>query len=178
MIEVSSDITLQSLEERHHGELFKLMQSIYPSAYGHFWKDNATWYLDHIYSKTAFIKDLNEEDCEYYFVRFRESVIGILKLALQHKYPPLADTSSLKIQRLYLNPNIQGRGIGKQLVHYATRCALSLNHPIICLDAMDTHTQAQQFYKGLGFQKGNQLILDFKLLHDRHRGMWYMYKKL
>ena len=93
-------------------------------------------------------------------------------------YKPLPSFKAYKVHRIYLDTTVQGKGIGKQLMAFAEAEARRGNYDILWLDAMDTHTQAQSFYKKLGFEKTERQLLDFPLLHDQHRPMWFMHKEL
>ena len=85
MIVVSDQIALQSIEQTDQVALYKLMQHIYPPAYKHFWKDDCSWYLNHLYCLDNLKKELHQKGGDYYFVCFRESegkpyqTIGIFK---------------------------------------------------------------------------------------------------
>jgi len=70
------------------------------------------------------------------------------------------------------------QGIGRQLMQYAQTRAQETGHQLIWLDAMDQHPQAMNFYNSLGYIKGGLQHLDFELLHDMYKPMWYLYKHL
>ncbi len=184
MISVSDQITLQTIQETDQVALYELMLRIYPPAYHHFWKDDCSWYLNTLYSIDNVKKELQQEGGNYFFVRFRKSVthpyqtIGIFKTIENHTYPPLKQYKAFKIHRIYLDPIIQGHGIGKKLMRFAEKEALKTDHKLIWLDAMDKHKQAQGFYKTLGYQKTILQQLDLKLLHKEYRPMWYQHKML
>ena len=178
MIHVNSHITLTPIKIADQEILYNLMKRVYPSAYAHFWKDDCSWYLNQIYSKKNLAIELLEENTTYYFVQYYDEKVGILKLVKDCKYPPLASEKGFKIHRIYLNPSVQGKGVGNALMSYAQEVAIAQNHTLIWLDAMDTHAQAQHFYKKLGYQKTEIQRLDFPLLHDEHRPMWFMHKML
>lgn len=158
--------------------LLGLMKKIYPPAYAHFWKDDCSWYLNNTYSKANLTLELKDKNSAYYFVYYNEMIAGIFRLISNCSYPPLSDEQAFKVHRIYLDPTIQGKGIGKQLMNYAQQIAVTTHHTIIWLDAMDTHTQAQSFYKNLGYLRAALQRLDFPFLHDKHRPMWFMHKML
>ena len=182
MVKVSENLTLVPIAISDQKVLFSLMSRIYPSAYAHYWKDDCSWYLNTIYGTENLRKELEEVGTSYFFVRFRESVtettIGILKVNANCTYPAQPDAKAYKIHRIYLDPEVQGKGIGKDLMHFTETHAKASNHKLIWLDAMDTHEQAQAFYKKLGYIKGDLQHLPFELLNDEHRPMWYMHKPL
>ena len=185
MITISDQLTLQPITLEDQPDLFELMQRIYPPAYAHFWEDQGDWYLNAQYGSENLKKELQEKGSYYYFVRFRESIlstkdkiIGILKIIENCTYPEQPETSGFKVHRIYLDTTIQGKGVGKQLMMYSEKRAQETKHTLIWLDAMDQHPQAMSFYKKLGFIKGSVQSLDFDLLHDIYRPIWYLYKHL
>lgn len=185
MITLSEQLQLQPIALEDQPVLFELMQRVYPPAYAHFWKDQGSWYLNSLYTFDNLKKELQEEGSYYYFVRFRESahskeytIIGIFKIIEDCTYPEQSELSSLKVHRIYLDNTVQGKGIGKQLMLYAQEHAQKSNHKLIWLDAMDQHPQAMAFYNSLGYSKGGLQQLDFELLHDLYKPMWYLYKHL
>lgn len=199
MIQISDALHLESITLEDQPALFKVMQRIYPPAYAHFWEDQGHWYLDKIYGLDNLTKELQEEGSYYYFVRsylpaneVSESTssesnkefsseyktIGILKVIENCPYPEQPNRLGFKIHRIYLDASVHGEGIGKKLMQYAEERAKETNHTLLWLDAMDQHPQAMSFYKNLGYTKGGVQYLDFELLHDIYRPMWYLYKHL
>jgi ribosomal protein S18 acetylase RimI-like enzyme len=162
------------------------MRGIYPAAYGHYWKDDCSWYLNAQYGAENLRRELNEPDSVYYFVRYTpatgqpvyDPAVGILRLRTHCSYTPIPDKKAFKVHRLYLDASVQGTGIGSTLMDYATTTARQSGHDLIWLDAMETHQQAQGFYKSLGYERTQSQVLPFPLLHDEHRPMWFMHKML
>jgi len=178
LILVDPHITLIPIKIIDQKVLMNLMKKIYPPAYSHFWKDDCSWYLHQIYGKENLHQELSNANSMYYFVCYNDTTVGILKLIKDCEYPPLASQKGFKVHRIYLDPSVQGKGLGEALMNYAHKVATAQGHTLIWVDAMDTQTQAQHFYKKLGYQKTAIQRLDFQLLHDEHRPMWYMHKML
>ncbi|WP_299764136.1 GNAT family N-acetyltransferase [uncultured Dokdonia sp.] len=185
MITISDQLVLQPITLEDQPALYELMKRIYPPAYEHFWQDQGNWYINNLYTLENLKKELQEKGSYYYFVRFRESVynkeyttIGILKIIENCTYPEQPDRQSFKVHRIYLDTTIQGKGIGRRLMQYAQTRAQETGHQLIWLDAMDQHPQAMNFYNSLGYIKGGLQHLDFELLHDMYKPMWYLYKHL
>lgn len=177
-VQITSEISLKPIEVSHQPVLMELIQRIYPHAYGHYWKDDGVWYLNEQYSLENLTQELQTENSSYYFVSSSNQNIGIFRFLVDCSYPLKPAFKAFKVHRLYLDPKAQGLGIGRILMQYAAQVAFKTAHKLIWLDAMDTHTQAQKFYKYLGYQRADSQQLPFKLLHDKHRKMWYMHKML
>lgn len=184
MIRVTDNISLQTIQLQDQQDLHTLMQRIYPPAYGHYWQDQGAWYVDTVYGFENLTNELAEDRSQYYFIIHHqghtqiENVVGIFKIIQEYAYPPKPTYKAFKVHRIYLDPVTQGKGIGKELMKYADHLAHKTQHELVWLDAMDTHTQAQSFYASLGFEKTGIQLLDFELLHPKHRPMWFMHRFL
>lgn len=178
MIEITSNISLQSIKTSDHELLFSLMKEIYPPAYSHFWEDDGTWYVNTQYSKEHILKELSEEKNDYYFVLFKNEIIGNFRIIWDKKLEGLSTEKQVKLHRIYLHPKTHGNGIGKKLLSWLEEKAKNTHYEIIWLDAMNEQPQAFKFYKNLGFQYHSHTFLPFDLLHDEVRKMSQLYKKL
>lgn len=69
------------------------------------------------------------------------------------------NSSKTKIHKLYVLPHIQGKGIGKTLVDYIKKEALS-HHDIALFLNVNKLNKAQQFYHHYGFSITKDIIID------------------
>lgn len=158
------------------------MQRIYTAAYSHYWQDQGAWYVNTVYGLANLAQELEEDRSQYYFIIHHqdqpplEQVVGVFKIIHDYPYPPKPTYKAFKVHRIYLDPVTQGKGIGKELMKYATQLAQKTQHELLWLDAMDTHTQAQTFYDSLGYEKTEVQHLDFELMYPEHRPMWFMHR--
>lgn len=178
MIKITQKLSLQSIKIEDSEDLLNLMETIYPKAYSHFWKDKGEWYVEKQYSKENIERELLEEDSEYYFVVFNDNIVGNFRILWNSKLPGLEDKKSVKLHRIYLHSKCQGNGIGKTLLTWLENVAKQKDYEIIWLDAMDEQPQAFQFYKKLGYQYYSHEFLDFDLLYDEVKKMSQIYKEL
>lgn len=178
MIELNVDLQLESITIDQQAQLNALMQRIYPPAYDYFWTDNGAWYLQYCYGLKGLQQDLTMEDSRYYFIRSNSTIVGVFLLRLKHNCPDFPTCSALKIQKLYLGKEAQGKGIAQQLMQYAEQLALELGKDMCWLECMDTKEQALRFYHKLGYLRGSRQTLDFERLLPSVRGMFIMHKKL
>lgn len=176
MISITKNIQLKSIETSDSVKLFKLMQEIYPPAYQHFWVDDGDWYVNTQYSKENILKELLEENTEYYFIIFNDEIVGNFRVVWDVKLKGLIEEKQVKLHRVYLHPKTQGKGIGKILLMWLEQKAKDKNYKIIWLDAMDEQPQAFKFYKKVGFKYHSHTFLPFKLMHNEVRKMSQLYK--
>lgn len=156
-----------------------LMNHIYPPAYRHLWeKEDCSWYLNKVYNLNSFKLELEEIGSESYFIFYNSEIIGHLRLVFNTLFEDNPSYSSCYLQRLYLSEETQGIGIGTHILNWIENRAKSKGNKLICLESMDTQTQAISFYQKQGFTKSNHKRLDFKLMHKECRGMYIFFKIL
>ncbi len=178
MIQVTPQISLQPIQNTDCKLLFSLMKEIYTPVYSHFWKDNGSWYVASQYSKPAVLKDLLEVKSDYYFILFKNEVVGNFRIVWDKKLDGLTAEKQVKLHRIYIHPKTQKNGIGKKLLFWLEEKAREKNYKVIWLDAMNKQPQAFEFYKKLGFQYHSHEFLNFDLLHDDVRKMSQLYKNI
>jgi GNAT superfamily N-acetyltransferase len=178
MIKISENIHLKEIKNLDLEALFKLMKEIYPVAYSHFWTDNGDWYVNTQYSKETVLRELSEENTEYYFILYKSKIVGNFRIIWDEKLAGLSEEKQVKLHRIYLKQKTQGNGIGKKLVSWLEEKAIKKSYQIIWLDAMDAQPQAFQFYKKLGYRYHSHAFLPFQLMFDEVRKMSQMYKTL
>lgn len=178
MLNITEDIQLQPISLEDQSELYDLMKRIYPPAYQHYWQDGGNWYVNDLYTLKNVQKELEEKDTDYYFVIFKNQIIGIFRIVYQVDPYNQKDESFVKLHRLYLDQTIQNKGIGRHLMNWLIDQVKKEGYPKLWLDAMEMQPQALHFYKKLGFQITDKVSLDFPLLINKYRGMYKMIKYL
>ena len=118
MIKIPENIQLKRILDSDTASLFKLMKEIYPLAYSHFWTDNGDWYVNSQYSKTNILKELSEDKSEYYFILFKDEIVGNFRIIWDEKLEGLNQENQVKLHRVYLHQKTLGNGIGKKLLSW------------------------------------------------------------
>ena len=178
MPKVLENIALKEIKTTEVAVLFGLMQEIYPPAYTNFWKDKGDWYVNAQYSRENILKELSQENADYYFIVFNGEIVGNLRIIWDKKLIGLSEEKQVKLHRLYLHPKTQGKGVGKNLLSWLEKEAKQKGYLIIWLEAMDAQPQAFQFYKKLGYTYHSHTFLPFELMFDEVRKMSQLYKKV
>jgi ribosomal protein S18 acetylase RimI-like enzyme len=176
MIVVSDTITLTGIKISDQEKLFALMLKIYLPEYRHLWFDDGFWYMNKIYSHANLDKELANPNSSYYFVQYQSETIGILKLIENVPLIEFIDKKAAKLDRIYLDPAFQGKGIGKTLVHYIENRLAAIGYSVLWLEAIDSQEKAVVFYEKMDFQICGTFELEFELIQPTLRGMYRMYK--
>ncbi len=178
MIQLENDIQLREIREEDQAELYALMKRIYLPVYEHLWKDDGSWYIEHTYSLKTLQEELAELNAAYFFVHYQAQVSGILRIVRDKAFVDFPDRRALKLHRLYLGSEAQGRGVGQCLMSWVEAQARIHGNEILWLDVMDTQEQALHFYQRSGFQKGSSEKLAFEMIHKHYAGMYKMWKEV
>ena len=179
MIVVTDSITLQSILIKDHSKLWHLIQGIYPPAYRYLWKnEDCTFYFNKFYSLDHLQNELAETHAGYYFVNYNTSLVGILRVNFDKALKTKPEKSGCYLNRIYLSEEVQGQGIGHELIRWVEQQAKLKGNELIWLEAMDSKEQALQFYMKQGFSKSHKAYLDFEPLHEHLRGMDVLVKLL
>jgi GNAT superfamily N-acetyltransferase len=118
------------------------MSRIYLPEYRHLWFDEAG--MEKIYSYTNMERDLAIHNSSY-FVQYQSQTIGILKLIENIPLAEFKNRKSAKLDRIYLDPEFHGQGIGKTLLDWTERSS-KWSFPL-WLEAIDTQKKAVLFYE-------------------------------
>ena len=122
-----------------------LAQQIWPAAY----KDILTqaqleYMLQRIYSPDS-LKEQMRLSHQFLIAELDEEPVGFAS------YSSLADPGVFKLQKLYVLPELHGKGLGKALLDFVTESVLSLGATTLRLN-MNRHNKAKEFYERNGFR--------------------------
>ncbi|MCU5745263.1 GNAT family N-acetyltransferase [Staphylococcus sp. SQ8-PEA] len=108
-------------------------------------------YYDSELSVSQLLQELRNDDSWIYFYREEDEVLGYFKFNINDAQTEPMGQAYLQVQRIYLLPQVQRGGIGKQIIDFAEREARRLNKVKIWLGVWDQNDNAISFYKGRGF---------------------------
>jgi len=101
--------------------------------------------LDWMYSKEKLVQQMNAGH-QFFVFELENEPIGFL--GVEKKY---LGTNSLRIHKIYVLPEIHGKGIGKKLIDFAEKLAVKNNCSTLNLN-VNRFNNAVDFYKRLGFE--------------------------
>lgn len=131
-----------------------LAYQIWPDTYGATHKKEE---LDYMLTKFYAIESL-ENQCSkgHIFILATDNGVNIGFASYEINSE---NSSKTKIHKLYVLPEIQGKGIGKALVDYIKKEALSHNNTALFLN-VNKLNKAQKFYQYYGFSITKDIIID------------------
>ena len=176
MIKITETLALTPINIDDQPILFRLMQHVYPQSYEHLWTDGGTQYVQSLYNPDNLAKELAEPQSLYCFVEYDAAIVGILRVLDNAPLVDLANETATKLQRIYLDAGVQGKGLGKILMNWVTQRAIKQGKAIMWLEAMDSQESAVAFYEKQGFSISGKQSLKLDLMHQHLRGMYRMWK--
>ncbi len=131
-----------------------LAYKIWPDTYG---PTHTQAELDYMLTKFYAVKSLEGQlDKGHVFVLAKENGVhlGFVSYEINSE-----NTTKTKIHKLYVLPETQGKGIGKMLVDYVKKEALSNRNSALFLN-VNKLNKAQYFYTKYGFSITQDIIID------------------
>lgn len=122
-----------------------LAHQIWPSTYGHILsKDQFDYMMEMMYSIDSLEKQLITKP--FLLVEDEGQYIGFASYEINWE-----NTNKTKIHKLYVLPQIQGKGIGKLLINHISEIAKNAHNSDLIL-TVNRFNKAKDFYTKLGFQ--------------------------
>ena len=177
-LNISDTISLVAITLDDADALLNLMHTIYVPPYKHLWQDDGDWYVQNTFNSDVLKEELADNNKDYYFIVYKNESVGILRLLHDVPLKDFENIKATKLHRIYLDPKVHGKGIGKIMMDWTSQEAIKNNSQLIWLEAMDTQQQALAFYEKLGYQISSDFRLTFDLMYEHLRGMHRMYKLL
>lgn len=154
----------------HFGIIKDLAYRIWPVTYGAILSEKQLAYmLDLFYSQKVLEQNVLDHH-DFIIAQENDIFIGFADYEINYK-----DEAVTRIHKIYLLPETQGKGFGKQLIQYIENKALKSKNVKLSLN-VNRFNKAKHFYERLGFKIAfeEDVVLDFGYLMEDFR----MEKKL
>ena len=114
--------------------------------------ENMQEYMDRAFNPQQLLSELKNPMSEFYFIRADDDIAGFIKLNRGPAQSDIHDDTSLEIERIYVDKQFQGHGLGAKLIAKAKERALALELNAIWLGVWEKNPDAIRFYKRHGFE--------------------------
>ena len=108
-------------------------------------------YLEDAFNVEKFEKELHDPNSTFYFLYCNEQIAGYLKLNEASSQTDINDVDALEIERIYVERNFQGEGLGRYLMEQAIAIASERKKKFAWLGVWEKNEKAIRFYKKNGF---------------------------
>ncbi|MFF5996723.1 GNAT family N-acetyltransferase [Lysinibacillus sp. KU-BSD001] len=113
------------------------------------------------FTEEALLKELAHPGSTFYFALLDGEVAGYIKLNTGGAQTDDVGEDALEVERIYIQNQFQGRGLGRQLIEEAIHMARQKGKKRIWLGVWEKNEQAVAFYKKMGFTRQGEHIFMF-----------------
>lgn len=135
-------------------EIERLANVIWPICYKEMLSaEQLIYMLQLIYSPAALLKQISADKHQFILVEKEGANIGFIS------YTTIPDEAgALHLNKIYLMPNLQGNGLGKQMLQYAENAVKELGASTLNLN-VNKYNPALQFYKHNGYTQIDEAVI-------------------
>ena len=123
--------------------------------------ENMQLYDDTHFTDEQLRSELRNPDSKFFFAKIDEEILGYLKLNQGDAQTFLPNKGGMEIERIYVDQQLKGKGIGKAFIAHAIRLAKEIRANYVWLGVWEHNIRAIRFYESQGFLTLGQHI--FKL---------------
>ncbi len=109
------------------------------------------FFLEHNYTEETLALELRNPESRFFFANKGAETVGYLKLNTGEAQTVLPNTEGFEIERIYIDRDSKGKGIGKMFIDFSTREAIKSNARYIWLGVWEHNEPAIRFYLKAGF---------------------------
>lgn len=110
-------------------------------------------YMDNAFSEEQIRRELVHPDSDFYLVRSEGINVGYLKLNYNNAQTDIRDAIACELERIYVSPDYQGRGIGRWMLDRVIELAGIKKKHFVWLGVWQENKDAVRFYEDYGFYK-------------------------
>lgn len=149
----------------------------YNEHYTHLWLDEGKNYVKNSFNEDQLLKEINNPDSTFFLVLIESIPVGFIKLNIDKAIDAYTSIEALELERIYFLKEVSGKGLGKEALAMITKLAKDRGKKVIWLKAMKGG-DAHGFYQKQGFVLTSEMLLNYPLIKEEHRGMVAMLKTI
>lgn len=108
-------------------------------------------YAQEAFTEENMQKELSDPQSACFLAGQGNLYAGYCQVSLGASPPCVPPGRNAKLQRIYLNPDFYGQGVGQILFHAAKSWALEQGQEGLWLSVWDEHSKGQKFHAKMGF---------------------------
>ena len=139
------------------GDLDQLVQISKATFIDAFGADNSAddfkVYIDFAFNKSKLTEELDNPCTSFFFVYADNVLVGYFKLNEKDAQSDLKGEDSLELERIYIIPEFQGKGLGKRMLQQVKKLASQSIKTFLWLGVWEHNKAAIKFYEINGFSK-------------------------
>ena len=145
---------LVKANSEHIPVIIDLTKKIWPVAYGEILsKAQLDYMIDKFYNETALRKLMKKDHVFYLAQDDKDNYVGFVSYEIN------SEPNKTKIHKIYVLPETQGTGLGRQFFELVKEKAIE-NHQCAIFLNVNKYNNAVHFYTKLGFTKVKDEVID------------------
>ncbi len=120
--------------------------------------ENMQLYDEQHFSGEQIRSEILNPDSRFFFAKLGEEILGYMKINQGAAQTVLPNDEGMEIERIYVNQQMKGQGIGKSLIQKTVKLAKESGAKYIWLGVWEHNTEAIRFYEKNGFRRYSQHI--------------------
>lgn len=108
-------------------------------------------YCQKAFSREQFGTEMTASDSDFWLGFELESLAGYIKLNYNHHLPEVALEKTVQVERIYIAPELQGKGLGEQFLEFTMQRARELKLNWVWLSVWKKNPRAIRFYERCGY---------------------------
>lgn len=113
--------------------------------------DDLAAYVERAFGMEQVCTELGTRGSQFFFAEFEDQIAGYLKVNTHDAQTEKIDGETLEIERIYVDLEQQGKGVGKALLDYSLEEARRRKCDAVWLGVWEDNTKALTFYERQGF---------------------------
>ena len=109
-------------------------------------------YLDKAFAHKQLLLEIENPEASFSFAKVDSKVVGYLKTNRGKAQTERVEGKTLEIERIYVDADVQGLGLGKALFEHALEEAKAIGADALWLGVWEDNPKAIEFYARQGFK--------------------------
>ena len=144
-------ITIRRAISDDAARISELGATIFVQSYQHpYDQQDMDAYLDETFSKKRITEEISSKTA-YYYVAETDLIVGFVKFNTYMWTPRYKGKITFEVERLYIQKNMEGQNIGRQLMATTLETAQQKSYKIIWLSVWENNERGIRFHQQHGF---------------------------
>jgi diamine N-acetyltransferase len=149
-------ITISKINESLLPEIRRIAFKTWPKTFAHILSpEQIDYMMDWMYDLDALRSQISDKNHAFLLAEELGKYLGFASYEVNH-----GGTKKTKIHKIYILPEIQGKGVGKNLIMAVSEIALNHGDTHLFLNVNKHNQTAIDFYNHLGFYEAYKEVID------------------
>ena len=149
---LSSSIIIRPVQPEEAESLLVFAEKVFRHSFEHLNEpEHFEAYMSEAYNLPQFQAELANAESAFFFALLGDEIAGYIKLNWGASQTELQEQPGIELQRIYINPELQGKKIGQALLSHAMEFGKNRRFPFLWLGVWEKNEAARRFYERNGF---------------------------